>query len=119
MPAADAAKVTEHSGETGAPVAVTPGPAAQGTVDRFAFGALVLLSIALLVVGRANVQLLEGIGTTVGDTLVPALSGMTQPISSSRRLVERIGELVALRAEMLGCASRTCACSNGRAPRAS
>ena len=71
----------------------------KALVDRFAFGALVLFSIALLVVGRANVQLLEGIGTRVGDTLVPALSGMTQPISSSRRLVERVGELVALRAE--------------------
>jgi rod shape-determining protein MreC len=71
----------------------------KALVDRFAFGALVLLSIALLVVGRANVQLLEGIGTRIGDALVPALGAMTQPISSTRRMVEQVGELVALRAE--------------------
>jgi rod shape-determining protein MreC len=71
----------------------------KALVDRFAFGALVLLSIALLVVGRANVQLLEGIGTRIGDVLVPALGAMMQPISSTRRVVEQVGELIALRAE--------------------
>ena len=71
----------------------------KALVDRFAFGALVLLSIALLALGRANLQLLEGIGTTIGDAFVPALGAMVQPISSSRRLVEQLGELVALRAE--------------------
>jgi rod shape-determining protein MreC len=71
----------------------------KALVDRFAFGALVLLSIALLVVGRANVQLLEGIGTRIGDVLAPALGAMMQPIDSTRRVVEQVGELVALRAE--------------------
>jgi rod shape-determining protein MreC len=71
----------------------------KALVDRFAFGALVLLSIALLVVGRANVQLLEGIGTRISDVLAPALDAMMQPINSSSRLVEQVGELVALRAE--------------------
>ena len=71
----------------------------KALVDRFAFGALVLLSIALLVVGKANVQLLEGVGSRIGDAFVPALGTMTQPISSSRRLIEQVGELVALRAE--------------------
>jgi rod shape-determining protein MreC len=71
----------------------------KALVDRFAFGALVLLSVALLVVGRANVHLLEGIGTRIGDVLAPALGAMTQPISSTRRVVEQVGELVALRAE--------------------
>jgi rod shape-determining protein MreC len=71
----------------------------KALVDRFAFGALVLLSLALLVVGKANVQLLEGIGTRIGDGLAPALGAMMQPISSTRRVVEQVGELVALRAE--------------------
>ena len=71
----------------------------KALVDRFAFGALVLLSIVLLVVGKANVQLLEGVGSRIGDAFVPALGTMTQPISSSRRLIEQVGELVALRAE--------------------
>ena len=71
----------------------------KALADRFAFGALVVLSIALLVLGRANVHLLEGIGTSIGDALVPALGALMQPIDGSRRLVEGVGELIALRAE--------------------
>jgi rod shape-determining protein MreC len=71
----------------------------KALADRFTFGALVVLSIALLVVGRAHVQLLEGIGSRISDALVPALGAMMQPISSSRHLIEQVGELVALRAE--------------------
>lgn len=71
----------------------------KALADRFAFGALVVLSLALLVVGKAHIQLLEGISTRIGDALVPALDAMMQPISSSRRLVGEVGELVALRAE--------------------
>jgi rod shape-determining protein MreC len=67
--------------------------------DRFAFGALVLLSIALLVVGKANVHLLEGVSTRISDALVPALGALMQPVSASRRLVEGVGELLALRAD--------------------
>jgi rod shape-determining protein MreC len=71
----------------------------KALADRFAFGALVILSVALLVVGRANVHLLEGIGTRIGDALVPALAALMQPIDGSRRMIEGVGELIALRAE--------------------
>jgi rod shape-determining protein MreC len=71
----------------------------KALADRFAFGGLVILSIALLVIGKANVHLLEGISTSVGDALVPTLGVLTQPIDASRRLVEGVGELIALRAE--------------------
>jgi rod shape-determining protein MreC len=67
--------------------------------DRFAFGALVILSLALLAVGKVNVHLLEGVGTRINDALVPALGALMQPVSASRRLVEGVGELLALRAE--------------------
>jgi rod shape-determining protein MreC len=71
----------------------------KALADRFAFGALLILSLALLIVGKANVALLERVGSTVGDALVPALEVLMQPIGASRRLVEGIGELVALRDE--------------------
>ena len=35
--------------------------------DRFAFGALVILSLALLAVGKANVHLLEGVSMRISD----------------------------------------------------
>jgi rod shape-determining protein MreC len=71
----------------------------KALADRFAFGALVVLSVALLVVGRANVHLLEGIGTRIGDALVPALAALMQPVDASSRMIEGVGELIALRAE--------------------
>jgi rod shape-determining protein MreC len=71
----------------------------KALADRFAFGALVLLSVALLVVGKANVHLLEGVSTSIGDALVPPLGALMQPVDASRRLVEGVGELIALRAE--------------------
>jgi rod shape-determining protein MreC len=71
----------------------------KALADRFAFGGLVILSIALLAIGKANVHLLEGVSTSVGDALVPALGALMQPIDASRRLVEGVGELIALRAE--------------------
>jgi rod shape-determining protein MreC len=71
----------------------------QALADRFAFGALVILSVALLVLGKANVHLLEGISTRIGDALVPTLGALMQPVDASRRLVEGVGELIALQAE--------------------
>jgi rod shape-determining protein MreC len=71
----------------------------KALADRFAFGGLVILSIALLAIGKANVHQLEGVSTSVGDALVPALGALMQPIDASRRLVEGVGELIALRAE--------------------
>ena len=71
----------------------------KALIDRFAFGILVVLSIALLIVGKADVQLLERASARIGDVLVPALEALTRPVLASRRLVEGVGELVALRAE--------------------
>jgi rod shape-determining protein MreC len=45
------------------------------------------------------VHLLEGISTNIGDALVPTLHALMQPVDASRRLVEGVGELIALRAE--------------------
>ncbi|HLT02878.1 MAG TPA: rod shape-determining protein MreC [Geminicoccaceae bacterium] len=71
----------------------------KALADRFAFGALVALSLALLVVGRANVELLRGLGTRIGDALTPALVAVMQPVDATRRVIDDVGELVALRAE--------------------
>jgi rod shape-determining protein MreC len=71
----------------------------KALIDRFAFGILLVLSIALLIVGKADVQLLERASARIGDVMVPALEALTRPVLASRRLVEGVGELVALRAE--------------------
>jgi rod shape-determining protein MreC len=71
----------------------------KALVDRFAFGTLIVASIALLIIGRADVRLLEAVNTRISDALTPALEVVVQPINASRRLAETVGELVALRAE--------------------
>jgi len=71
----------------------------KALVDRFAFGTLIVASIALLIIGRADIRLLEAVNTRISDALVPALEVVVQPISASRRLAETVGELVALRGE--------------------
>jgi len=71
----------------------------KALVDRFAFGTLIVASIVLLVIGKADVRLLEVVNTRIVDALTPVLDFVVQPISASRRLAQTIGELVALRAE--------------------
>jgi rod shape-determining protein MreC len=71
----------------------------KALVDRFAFGTLIVASIALLIVGKADVRILEAVNTRISDVLAPALEVVVQPINASRRMAQTIGELVALRAE--------------------
>jgi rod shape-determining protein MreC len=71
----------------------------KALVDRFAFGTLIVASIALLIVGKADVRILEAVNTRISDLLAPALEVVVQPINASRRMARTIGELVALRAE--------------------
>jgi len=67
--------------------------------DRFAFAVLIAISVALLLVGKADVALLSAVGTRVSDAIVPLLSALVEPINASRRAADRIGELFALRQE--------------------
>jgi rod shape-determining protein MreC len=71
----------------------------KALVDRFAFGTLIVASVALLIIGKADVRLLEAVNTRVTDALAPVLDFVVQPINASRRLAQTVGELVALRAE--------------------
>ncbi len=71
----------------------------KALVDRFAFGTLIVASVVLLVISRADLRLLEAVDSRISDLLTPALEVAVQPIEASRRLVRNIGELVALRGE--------------------
>ena len=71
----------------------------KALLDRFAFGILVVLSVGLLIVGRADVHVLDRLASGIGDVLTPALEVLAQPLVASRRLVEGVAELVALREE--------------------
>jgi rod shape-determining protein MreC len=67
--------------------------------DRFALAALIIVSIALLLIGKADNGLLGAVGIRVSDAIVPVLAAAIEPINASRRAAAQIGELFALRQE--------------------
>jgi rod shape-determining protein MreC len=71
----------------------------KALVDRFAFGTLIVVSVVLLIVSKADVRLLEAVDSRVSDLLTPALEVAVRPIEASRQVARQVGELVALRAE--------------------
>jgi rod shape-determining protein MreC len=71
----------------------------KALVERFAFGVLVLVSIALLIAGRGEIAGLNRIATAIGDVMTPALGALTQPVAATRRLADRVNELIALHEE--------------------
>jgi rod shape-determining protein MreC len=71
----------------------------KALVDRFAFAALIALSIGLFLIGKADQRLLGALGERISDTLAPVLGLLVEPIEGSRRLGEGIGQLLALHEE--------------------
>jgi rod shape-determining protein MreC len=68
----------------------------KAMADRFAFAALVAISIALLILGKANLSLFTTINTRVSDALIPIMAALSQPIEASRHLVQAVGEMAAI-----------------------
>lgn len=64
--------------------------------DRFALAALLVICIALLVIGRANMGLLTMVNTRVSDALIPIMALVREPVEASRRFAETLGEVAAL-----------------------
>lgn len=71
----------------------------KALVDRFAFAALVASSIALLIIGKANLELLAIVSTRISDAVAPVLQIISQPIDVSRNVARTVGEWVALHEE--------------------
>jgi rod shape-determining protein MreC len=64
--------------------------------QRFAYSALVLLSVAIIVIGKADVTLVERLRTGTGDLMAPVLSVLSRPVAAGEALVDRIGDMAGL-----------------------
>jgi len=64
--------------------------------QRFAFLSLICLSIALLVLGKADLVLLERARTISTDALSPVLGTLSQPVNAFNKGIERVQELASL-----------------------
>ncbi|MCR9214539.1 MAG: rod shape-determining protein MreC [Proteobacteria bacterium] len=62
-------------------------------IQRFAFLALISLSIALLLLGKANIAVVEKLRTTTTDVLSPVLATISQPVDAFNQAVERVQKL--------------------------
>lgn len=68
-------------------------------IDRFAFGALIAVAIALLIIGKANYGLFSIINTRVSDAFAPLMAVVREPVDASHRLVEALGEIAVVHEE--------------------
>jgi len=68
----------------------------KSAAQRFAYSALVLLSIAIMVIGRADGSLIEHIRTKTNDILAPVLEAVTQPVTAVSDAAAHIRSLTEL-----------------------
>jgi rod shape-determining protein MreC len=67
--------------------------------DRMTVGGLVAVSVALLVVGKADLKLIDMAATGAGDLAAPALRLVAAPVEAARGAARSIGEALALAEE--------------------
>lgn len=68
----------------------------KSAAQRFAYSALVLLSVAIMVIGRADGSLIEHIRTKTNDVLAPVLEAVTQPVTAVTDAVAHVRSLTEL-----------------------
>jgi rod shape-determining protein MreC len=68
----------------------------KSAAQRFAYSALVLLSVAIMVMGRADGSLIEHIRTRTNDILAPVLEAVTQPVTAVTDAVAHVRSLTDL-----------------------
>ena len=68
----------------------------KSAAQRFAYSALVLLSIAIMVVGRADGTLVEHVRTKTADVLAPVLEAVTQPVAAVTNAAAHVRALAEL-----------------------
>lgn len=67
--------------------------------QRFAFLALVVASFAMMIVGKADIVLIERTRVLVSDAIAPILDVMARPAATIAEVVDNVRDLAALRAE--------------------
>ncbi|HSV28476.1 MAG TPA: rod shape-determining protein MreC [Candidatus Omnitrophota bacterium] len=67
--------------------------------QRFAFISLIVAAFALMILGKADVVLIERTRTLVADGLAPILDMMSRPAATIAQVVDNVRELSNLRAE--------------------
>jgi len=67
--------------------------------ERLAIAGLIAVAVALLVLGKADVQLVRVAGDRIDDALVPVVTLLKQPIALTRDLAGGVGAILAVHEE--------------------
>ncbi len=71
----------------------------RALAQRFSFLLLVLAAIALMMVGKIDTVLVEGMRNRVTDAFAPILDAISRPAATAARFVESVHEVINLRGE--------------------
>lgn len=71
----------------------------RALAQRFSFLLLVLAAIAMMMVGKVDTLLVEGLRTRATDAVVPILDALSRPVATATGVLDRVGELADLRAD--------------------
>jgi rod shape-determining protein MreC len=67
--------------------------------QRFAFLGLIAAAVGMMVLGKAETQLVERVRMVVADAFVPILSAVARPVATVNELIARVDEVVHVHAE--------------------
>ena len=68
----------------------------RATIQRTTPPLLILLSAAIIVIGKADQTMFDSLRTTVTDDAAPALDALSRPLNAAATLVERAGGIVTM-----------------------
>ncbi len=74
----------------------------KGLIQRFAYVGLVVAAFGLMLLGKADVLLVERIRTQVTDALAPILDVLSRPVATVSDVVDQVRELASLHEENAG-----------------
>jgi rod shape-determining protein MreC len=74
----------------------------KGLIQRFAYVGLVVAAFGLMLLGKADVLLVERIRTQVTDALAPILDVLSRPVATVSDVVDQVRELASLSEENTG-----------------
>ena len=71
----------------------------KGLAQRFAYLGLVGAAFSLMLLGKADVVMVERIRTHVTDAIAPVMDALSRPVATVSEMVDQVRELARLRAE--------------------
>ena len=73
----------------------------RGMAQRFSFMALILLAVALMMLGKVDIALMEGVRANVTDAVTPILDVISKPIVSVNKMISEAKGIYSVREENL------------------